>query len=182
MSREKFEGMLSVVQTVVATVAVVALARTFVVQSYKVPTGSMETTICVGDRLLGERVSQHWEAPKQGDVIFFADPDGGKYPLVKRVIATEGQTVEFEGGMVVIDGVALDEPYTHGKPSYPLDVHSDPALNITYPYIVPEGCVWVMGDNRTGSSDSRVFGAIDVRSIESKALCIYWPPSHAAKM
>jgi signal peptidase I len=93
--------------------------------------------------------------------------------LIKRIIATGGQTVDLIDGKVYVDGVALNEPYTDGLPSYPLS--NAPGITITYPYTVPEGEVWVMGDNRTNSQDSRYFGSVPVDSITGKAVFRYWP-------
>ena len=85
-----------------------------------------------------------------------------------------GQTVDLVDGVVYVDGEPLDESaYTGGKPSYPLD---GPA-QIQYPYTVPEGCIWCMGDNRTNSSDSRYFGAVPVSSVTGRAFFTYWPIS-----
>ena len=150
------------------------LMRIFVIESYQVPSGSMMETIHIGDRLIGEKVSYRFTEPKRGDIVTFMDDGGaqGADILVKRVIATAGQTVDFtEDGKVVVDGEVLDEPYTLGKPSYPLD------SSITYPYQVPEGHIWVMGDNRTNSGDSRVFGAVSLDVVTSHVIFIYWPPS-----
>lgn len=72
-----------------------------------------------------------------------------------------------------VDGVALDEPYTDGLPSYPLNTVG--TVDISYPYTIPKGDVWVMGDNRTNSSDSRYFGPIDKDTVFGKAFAIYWP-------
>ena len=91
----------------------------------------------------------------------------------ERVIATEGQTVDLRDGKVYVDGVALDEPYTDGLPSYPLNTVG--TVDISYPYTIPKGDVWVMGDNRTNSSDSRYFGPIDKDTVFGKAFAIYWP-------
>lgn len=84
-----------------------------------------------------------------------------------------GQTVDLRDGRVYVDGVLQDEPYTRGEPSYPLTPYY--GLTIDYPYTVPEGGLWVMGDNRTNSQDSRYFGAIKESSVTGKAIFIYWP-------
>ena len=94
------------------------------------------------------------------------------------VIATGGQVVDFKEGRVYVDDQLLEESYVLGKPTEPLYIHaSNLAGNIEYPYTVPEGCIWVMGDNRLNSLDSRYFGAVSVEQVTSKALFIYWPPS-----
>ncbi|MGN0070443.1 MAG: signal peptidase I [Atopobiaceae bacterium] len=156
--------------------------RTFVAEVYEVPSGSMLDTIQIGDRLVGEKVSYHFTSPKQGDIVTFIDPEDHTTTLIKRVIATAGQTVEFKDGIVYVDGEALDEPYTEGKPTEPLSMQAASVGSIEYPYTVPDGCVWVMGDNRTNSLDSRYFGPIEVSSITSHGLFIFWPLSDAGSL
>lgn len=156
------------------------LIRVFVAETYAIPSGSMLETIQLGDRLIGEKVSLRWQPPQAGDIVTFDDPDGSGATLIKRVIATEGQVVDLQDGLVVVDGVPLQEDYVMGKPSYPLDGHAGNLTdNITFPYTVPAGSLWVMGDNRTNSLDSRYFGAIPLASVTSKALFIFWPLSNA---
>ncbi|MDO4182801.1 MAG: signal peptidase I [Coriobacteriia bacterium] len=165
--------LINLVLVVVVVLVLQFLLREFVFQAYNVPSGSMETTIQTDDMIFSEKVSYYFSAPKQGDIITFEDPETPGRTLVKRIIAVGGQSVNLQDGRVVIDGVPLDESYTNGKPSNPL-----PGTTITYPYVVPEGYVWVMGDNRTNSSDSRAFGAIKVSSITGKACVCYWPIDH----
>lgn len=160
------------------SLAVALLLRTFVFGTYLVPSGSMLETIQEGDLLVGERVSLHFEGPQPGDVVTFDSPLDDQ-TLIKRVIAVAGQSVDLRDGSVYVDGIALDEPYTLGKPSYSLSDLAG-AAQITYPYTVPAGCVWVMGDNRTNSKDSRYFGAVSVDDVTSRALFIYWPLADVA--
>lgn len=166
--------------TIVGTLLLALAIRLFVAETYAVPSGSMLETIQLGDRLVGEKVTLHWDAPQPGDIVTFEDPDGSGVTLIKRVIATEGQVIDLQDGYVYVDGVQLDEPYVQGKPTYPLDGHAaNLSENITFPYTVPSGCLWVMGDNRTNSLDSRYFGAVSLDSVTSKALFIFWPPHDA---
>lgn len=161
----------------VAVALAVGLAfRAFVAEPFVIPSESMTDTLEVGDRVLGEKLSYRGSAPEQGDVVTFEDPEGTSSILIKRVIATAGQTVDLVDGAVTVDGVTLSEPYVEGKPSLPISQHA-PNLDadISYPYTVPDGCVWVMGDNRTNSLDSRYFGAIPVRSVTSRAFAVFWP-------
>ena len=174
-------GVIEMVITVAVALAVALLLRTFVFEVYEVPTGSMLETIQEGDRLVGEKVTYRYSEPKQGDIVTFSNPDGSDTTLIKRVIATGGQTVNLVDGVVYVDGVALDEPYTLGKASYPLD-YSLTGVTMSYPYTVPEGSVWVMGDNRTNSLDSRYFGAVSVDDITSRAVFIFWPFSDAQSL
>lgn len=147
--------------------------RTYVVEPFEVPSASMETTIMTGDRLFAEKVSYHFSDPQPGDIVVFSDPQVPSRVLVKRVIANEGQTVSMAGGVLYIDGVAQNEPYTEGE-TYPLSQTAG-NVSLSYPYVVPEGEVWVMGDNRENSSDSRYFGSIDVDTVFGKAIVTYWP-------
>lgn len=165
---------------VAGTLLLALFIRVFIAETFEVPTGSMLETIKLGDRVVCEKVTLMWSSPQAGDIVTFKDPDGSGATLIKRVIATAGQTVDLQGGFVLVDGQQLDESYTLGKPSFPIDGHA-PNLteDLSYPYTVPEGCIWVMGDNRTNSLDSRYFGAIPVKTVTSKAMYIYWPPSHA---
>lgn len=166
--------------TVLSVLVFAFVIRTFIAENFEVPSGSMLETIQEGDRIFCEKVTLWWDSPEAGDVVTFRDPDGSGATLIKRVIATEGQTVDLQDGAVLVDGVRLDEEYTLGKPSYPYDKHA-PNLseNVTFPYQVPEGCIWVMGDNRPVSLDSRYFGAVPLNTVTSKAVFIYWPFSDA---
>ena len=158
--RQGSKTLRTVASLVVMVVAVVAISfglRTFVFSAYEIPSGSMEDTIMTGD------------------IVTFEDPLVSGRTLIKRVIATGGQTVDLVDGKVVVDGVALDEPYTEGKVSEPFQ---KTAVSIGYPYTVPQGCLWVMGDNRTNSQDSRYFGAVDASTVTGHAVFTYWPINH----
>lgn len=165
-----------IIDLVIMAVLVIACyfgLRTFVVGTFEIPSSSMEDTIQVGDRVFSEKISYYGHDPQPGDIVTFDDPLDPGTTLIKRVIATAGQTVDLQDGAVYVDGEALDEPYTEGKPSEPL--MTAPGVSVEYPYTVPEGCLWVMGDNRTNSADSRYFGAIPVSSVSGHANAIYWP-------
>ena len=167
-------SLLDVVATVVVAVLAAFLLRTFVIGVYVVPTGSMLDTIQEGDMLIGEKVTLRWDAPSAGDVVTFDSPLEAGTVLIKRVVAGEGQVVDLRGGVLYVDGVAQDEPYTEGKPTESLSSLQGSA-QIQYPYTVPDGCVFCMGDNRTNSLDSRYFGPVSVDAVSSKGLFIYWP-------
>ncbi len=171
---------LSLILTIVVIIVVSILLRTFVFQAYEIPSGSMEDTIMTGDMVFSEKVSYYFDEPDYKDIVTFADPQLPSRTLIKRVIATEGQTVDLKDGAVYVDGRKLDEPYTDGKQSYPLRNAS--GVDITYPYTVPAGCIWVMGDNRGNSQDSRYFGAIPVDTVTGKAVFKYWPFDHAGAL
>lgn len=157
----------------IAVVAAVYLLRTFVITPYEVPTGSMQTTIMIKDRIFSERITYYMRDPLPGEIVTFPDPEDPKNTFVKRVIATEGYTVDLQDGKLVVNGIVQQESYTNGLPSYPL-VNAN-GVTISYPYTIPKGYAWVMGDNRTNSKDSRYFGPIPVSSISGHAVFTYWP-------
>ncbi len=157
-------------------IVVVFALQKFVVCPYTIPSGSMEDTIEVGDNVWSEKISYYFRDIEQGDIVTFDDPETEGRTLIKRVIAVGGQTIDLIDGVVYVDGEALDEPYTGGKPTEPLETAS--GVEITYPYTIPEGYIWVMGDNRTNSADSRYFGPVPVSSVSGRAAIIYWPLNH----
>ena len=169
-------SILGIVIMIAIVAAITLCLRTFVFVPYEIPSGSMEDTIMTGDMVFSEKVSYYFRSPEPGDIVTFEDPEVPGRTLIKRVIAVGGQTVEVVGGKVVVDGVELDEPYTEGKESYAFN-RTAAGVNVYYPFTVPEGSVWVMGDNRTSSQDSRYFGAIPVSSITGRAALVYWPIS-----
>ena len=159
--------------------AVLVAGRAYVMEPFVVPTGSMEPTIRVGDHLFGEKVTYAFRRPQAGEIVFFWSA-AERSVLVKRIIATEGQTVDVSGGSVLVDGKRVDEPYVHGARTEPLKPLAHGFMDgAEYPVTVPEGCLWVMGDNREQSRDSRYFGPVSVEDVRARALFIYLPFSHA---
>jgi signal peptidase I len=167
----------SLARWLVETALLVALAfalaqgiKTFIVQPFVIPTGSMIPTIEIGDRVLADKlVFRFVREPERGDIVVFDDPSGQHPQLIKRVIATEGETVDVQDGKVLVDGEVLDEPYTYGK-------QTDPG-SVSLPVTIGDGEVWLMGDNRPESGDSRFFGARPVSTVRGRAFWTYWPPS-----
>jgi signal peptidase I len=151
--------------------------KTFLVEPFEVPSGSMETTIMTNDKILADKISYKFTSILKGDIIVFADKGVPDRTLVKRVIATGGQTVEIKNGLVYVDNTPLYEPYTKGAESVPLAQHLN-NMSIEYPFNVPEGQLWVMGDNRENSADSRYFGSITEASVYGKAIMVFWPIEH----
>ncbi|MDR1087711.1 MAG: signal peptidase I [Coriobacteriales bacterium] len=171
----------SIVRTLIEFAVALAIAlaltwaiNTFLVQPFEVPTGSMETTIMTGDKLLADKVSLNWEPVQNSDIVVFADKIMPGRVLVKRVIATGGQVVDIKNGMVYVDGNPLYEPYVNGVETHPLEQHYN-NMSISYPYTVPEGHLWVMGDNRENSADSRYFGTIQEDTVYGRAMMVIWP-------
>lgn len=156
--------------------------REFLIEPFQIPTVSMVPTIEVGDRVFAEKVSFKKDGyVEPGEIVTFKDPGDKDITLIKRVIAVEGQTVDLRDGHVYVDGKQLDEPYTHGKPSVP----SNATLSgqpIEYPLVIPAGYIWVMGDNRTNSADSRYFGPVPYADITGHAFVTYWPLNRMGKL
>lgn len=159
--------LLELVVMVAVAFALATIIRTYVVQPYVIPSGSMIPTIEIQERVLANKFIYRFGKPRPGDIVVLDDPTGNVTTLIKRVIAVEGQTLDIEDGFVVVDGVRLDEPYTYGKRTEPGPV--------PLPITIPEGYVWVMGDNRPNSTDSRVFGPVPMSSIHGKAVLRFWP-------
>ncbi|MCL2526755.1 MAG: signal peptidase I [Coriobacteriia bacterium] len=176
----------------VETAALVVLAfviamgvRHFIIEPYRIPTESMLPTIQAEDHILIYRLGTHLgNTPNNLDVIVFEDPIGMFPSLVKRVVATEGQVVDFTPeGYVTIDGVLINEPYiVEGSRTAPLHPESNLGAPLQYPFTVPEGYVFVMGDNRERSSDSRAFGPVSVNKVKGVAFFTYWPLGHFATL
>ena len=156
------------IQCIVMAIVICVLFFSFVVRLVDVVGGSMYPTLEDGDKIL---VSNLFYKPKQGDIIVFRKDEYREEPLVKRIIAVEGQTVDidFELGIVYVDGEALDEPYIAEPTNDPEDFYG--------PVVVPEGRVFVMGDNRNNSLDSRFtqVGMIPINKIEGRVEFVYWP-------
>ncbi|MBQ8551758.1 MAG: signal peptidase I [Clostridia bacterium] len=151
----------------VITIAAILLVFTFVARIAYVDGPSMNNTLYDGERLC---VSNLFYTPKQGDIVVFQSPDSGiEGGIVKRVIATEGQEVDidFETWTVYVDGTALDEPYVNYLEGYYMR-----SYDVEFPLTVPEGQVFVMGDNRNYSNDSRAsqIGCVDTRFIFGRVL------------
>jgi signal peptidase I len=147
--------------------------RTFVVQTFYIPSGSMEPTLNIGDRILVDKLSYHLHSVHRGDIVVFARPPGetlepGVNDLVKRVIGLPGETISGQDGQVYINGKPLPEPWL------PKGVVTS---NFS-PVKIPHGYYFVMGDNRGFSSDSRVFGPISGSLIVGRVVMRIWPLSH----
>ena len=149
-------------QCIVSGIVICILVFTFLLRVVGVVGSSMVPTLEEGDRLI---ISKLFYQPKYGDIVVLRKETFKDEPLIKRVIATEGQTVDidFTEGVVYVDGVALEEPYVNT----PTNERED----FSGPVTVPEGCVFVMGDNRNRSTDSRTdsIGCVDQRLIIGKA-------------
>lgn len=167
----KLYDLLDWVKVIIIAFVIALFLNYVVVINSTVPSGSMEPTIMTGSRMIGLRLSYSFSEPERGDIIIFKYPDDTSQNFVKRIIGLPGETVEIIDGVTYIDGVALEEDYLAETP-YEEDFG---------PYVVPEGCYFVMGDNRNNSKDSRYWENTFVPEeyIIGKALFCYWPLSYA---
>jgi signal peptidase I len=185
-AREYFES-------ICVAVILALFVRTFVVQAFKIPTGSMENNLLIGDHLL---VNKFVFAPtrstlenrvlpidpvRRGDVIVFKYPEQPDRDFIKRVIGLPGETIELRNKKVYIDGKPLDEPYVHFI--FPPDENGEssapdlPDFDVTRSYgpvMVPERHYFMMGDNRDNSQDSRYWGFLPQEYVKGKALFVYF--------
>jgi signal peptidase I len=178
---------------ILAALVVAVVLKTFLIQAFYIPSGSMEDTLLVNDRVMVNKMAYRFGELQRGDVIVFDDPTGDSRPeesfpvavrrnvgeaigltvpdieFIKRVIALPGETLDFEENEVRINGQVLFEPYVKvdlaGRSHCP-DVEA---------LVIPAGEVFVMGDNRNNSQDSRCFGTVPIDTIVGKAFVIMWP-------
>ncbi len=169
ITKTAFSSFFHWVSGIVAVLFVIFLVIMLFFRPVTVGGDSMEPTLRNGDRLF---VYSFMYEPANGDVIVARSPDGADLPVIKRVIAKEGQVVEldYEKGTLTVDGTVIDENYISGMSKVPVN-------EIEYPYTVPEGHIFVMGDNRDESRDSRhkTFGCIDENTVAGKAVFRFYP-------
>lgn len=169
------------VAVAVGALVVALLIKAFLLQAFYIPSGSMQETLHEGDRVLVNKLSYRFGDVGRGDVIVFEKPPGTSgeiNDLIKRVVATGGETVTLVDGGVFIDGDRLDEADYIGDNVDTFPLNAIPNCDnepVNDRCIVPDGRVFVMGDNRGGSTDSRRFGPIDEDSIVGRAFLKVWP-------
>jgi signal peptidase I len=175
-------------ESIVIAVILALFVRTWVVQAFKIPTGSMENNLLIGDHLLVnkfvfgpttgafERGVLPMREPRRGDVLVFKYPDEPDRDFIKRVIGLPGETLELRAKKIYINGRPLDEPYVHFlEPAHDAQEITSFDVRERYgPVTVPEGQYFVMGDNRDNSQDSRYWGFLPRSYIKGRALMIYW--------
>jgi signal peptidase I len=178
-------------ESIVIAVILALFIRTFVVQAFKIPTGSMEENLLIGDHLLVnkfvfgptetalERTLLPVGTIKRGDILVFKYPVEPDRDFIKRVIGLPGETLELREKKVYINGKPLDEPYVHflQPPGAESDLHEVTSYDVRErygPVTVPANQYFMMGDNRDNSQDSRYWGFMPRENVKGKALLIYW--------
>jgi signal peptidase I len=172
-------------EAIVTALILALIIRAYIVQAFKIPSGSMIPTLLVGDHILvnkfiyGTKIPFTdkriliFRKPEKGDIIVFKYPEDPRKDFIKRVIATGGDTVEERNKVVYVDGVRLSEPYAHHYDNGLRPGGNDPRDNFG-PITVPKNKIFVMGDNRDQSYDSRYWGFVDLKEVLGEAFIIYW--------
>jgi signal peptidase I len=175
-ARRRARGLVDWIVVIGVALLVAFLVRTFVLAHFVVDGHSMDTTLHDGDRVFVNKLSYRLHDPNRGDVVVLHEINGtSERDLIKRVIALEGETIELRNCVVLIDGVELLEPYLDPQVVTPGNCGGDYG-----PTAVPDDHVFVMGDNRAGSQDSRSenVGPIEEDEIVGRAFVVFWPTSH----
>lgn len=159
-----------ILESVAIAVILAIVIRVFLFQPFYIPSGSMEPTLLINDRIIVSKLNYRITAPDRGDVIVFKYPVNPKRDFIKRVIGLPGETIKIKDNKLFVDGKQLEQPFLpHG---------------LTYgdfgPVTVPEGEYFMMGDNRNNSEDSRVWGTLPRDNIVGRAVFVYWPFSRAS--
>ena len=157
-----------IVVIVAAAFAIALLVQAFLVKPFTIHQVSMRPTLEEGDRILLNRLVYHFRKPARGDIIVLHSPINADEDLVKRIVGIADDRLSVSGGKLYVNGVAQNEPYL-------LEQDFDGEMPET---VVPPGDVFVMGDNRNNSGDSRLFGPISTDSIIGGAFVVYWPIGH----
>lgn len=169
VKREAKEWAHSIVVALILTLII----RTFVVQAFKIPSGSMRPTLLEGDKLFVNKYVYRFEKPKRGDIIVFRFPNDPKKDFIKRLVASGGETVEIRDGRLYVDGDVLDDTDTFGRFFY---YNHDPYGGPDEKVRVPEDSYYVLGDNSANSTDSRFWGFVPKKNVLGKAFFRWWPP------
>uniref|UniRef100_UPI00405795F1 signal peptidase I n=1 Tax=Candidatus Electronema sp. TaxID=2698783 RepID=UPI00405795F1 len=173
------------IEAIVIAIVLALFIRTFIVQAFKIPSGSMLETLQIGDHLLVSKfiygikmpftgkVLIPIKEPQRGDIVVFKYPEDPKLDYIKRVIAVGGETVEIKDKKVFINGKPLTDDHGQIKDERVISASESPRDNFG-PVTVPEGKLFVMGDNRDNSYDSRFWGFVDLNAVRGKAFILYW--------
>jgi signal peptidase I len=166
--RKKSGGALEYLVILLISFALVfGFVRPFVMEAFWIPSGSMIPTLEIGDRVLVNKFIYRFTEPERGDIVVFTSVDNPDEDLIKRVVGVPGDEIAVRRGNLFLNGEPQKEPYTNKKL---------PDRSFFARTTVPEGHVFVMGDNRGNSADSRVFGPLPKKNIEGEAFLRFWPP------
>lgn len=170
----------------IGTALILALIiRAYIVQAFKIPSGSMIPTLLIGDHILvnkfvygtklpfSDKRILSVKSPERGDIVVFKYPEDQSKDFIKRVVGVEGDMVEEKNKVIFVNGKRVSEPFIQHTDSSVRTGSVEPRDNFG-PYLVPKGKLFVMGDNRDQSYDSRYWGYVDMKDLRGKAFIIYW--------
>jgi signal peptidase I len=166
-----------IVETLVLTLIIFFIIQTFVAQPYQIRQQSMEMTLEPDQYVLVDKLTPRFDTYKRGDIVVFTPPEvwaqSDGTPYIKRVIGVGGDTVEIHDGKAFVNGVELDEPYVFKNADGSPQDTEDPLQMESWE--VPEGELFLMGDHRGSSADSREFGTVAIDKVIGRAWLRYWP-------
>ena len=183
--KKKKGGLRENIEAILVAIVLALFIRTFIIQAFKIPSGSMKETLLIGDHILVNKfiygvklpflqtTIMPVKNPKRGDIVVFKFPEDPGKDFIKRVIGVEGDEVEVRDKQVYLNGKLLNHDFGIHTDSYIFPASVQPRDNFG-PVVVPEKSLFVMGDNRDQSYDSRFWGFVDLKAVKGKALVIYW--------
>lgn len=162
------------IETVIWALILALIIRTFVIQAFWIPSGSMIPTLQVGDRVLVAKFWTWFTTPKRGEIYVFKFPEDRSRDFVKRIIAIPGDMVDIKNGVVYVNGMATEENYVVNKDRYNMRPNK---FYPTVPFTVPDNSYFALGDNRPNSQDGRFWGYVPAEDLHGPAFFRYWPLS-----
>ena len=165
--------------SILVALVLTLILRTFVVQAFKIPSGSMRPTLMEGDKLFVNKFIYRFHVPQRGDIIVFRYPVDPKKDFIKRLVGFPGETVEIRNGKIVVEGKTLEDPASFGKfYYYNHDPYGGPGAKVK----VPDNSYFVLGDNSANSTDSRFWGFVPKKNVLGKAIFRWWPPGRMGRV
>jgi signal peptidase I len=173
------------IEAILLAIVIAFFIRTFVIQAYKIPSGSMKPTLLIGDHILVSKFNYGIKlplirstlipigTPKRGDIIVFIYPEDRSKDFIKRLVGLPGDTIEIRNKNILLNGLSWNDTHGVHVDSLIIPGSVQPRDNFG-PVTVPEGSLFVMGDNRDESYDSRFWGFVPMKDVLGKALVIYW--------
>ena len=159
--------------SILVALVLTLIIRTYVIQAFKIPSGSMRPTLMEGDKLFVNKYIYRFKKPERGDIIVFKYPVDPKKDFIKRLVGFGGESVEIRDGKIYVEGKALEDPTSFGKFYY---YNHDPYGAPNEKTLIPEGAYFVLGDNSANSTDSRFWGFVPQKNVLGKAIFRWWPP------
>lgn len=162
---KKKSPLMELLESLAIAVLLAVVIRMFILQPFFIPSGSMEPTLQIGDRIIVSKISYHFYEPERGDIVVFKYPLDPKRDFVKRLVGKSGETVAIRNSKLYINGQQVPENYLPAGLKF----------NDFGPVKVPDGHYLMLGDNRNNSDDSRVWGPLPGDLVVGKAVLVYWP-------